>query len=198
MVRNLRTDDFKLGTFHGKIIPGIKWDYKDTDTPENLLRNLIFFKGNLIIDDSRTSKLYLRVFAYEFPLGYNRDECVDLLAYDKEKNLFLIELKEKNNKQTLKEIISQVDRYLTSFNIKLLKNIEDEFKRVFLINIQFKNVKAIILAEKEFFEQSFKQSPEKIPSKHEKIRWAYFGRTNNILETLVNSNNEYIGINWLR
>jgi len=101
--KELRDNDYKLLRMHGKVTP--KYDHYEAK-----LRNDLFMVGSLHIMTGKKDFERIRLVGYELPLYHNRDECIDLLGYDKNHNLYVIELK-INNKMTPKEISDQLNRY---------------------------------------------------------------------------------------
>ena len=100
-------------------------------------------------DDTKNS--LVRLFAYEMPLGYGRDECVDLVGYDAEYNLYLIELKKGSSTEDLSKVINQISGYAKKVD-EILKYIEDDFEKTFFFKLKFGEIRRIILAPREFYE----------------------------------------------
>jgi len=98
-----RKKDFKLASVHGLLIP---------DTEEARIRNTLFYRGLIQILFSRNLEICVRLFAYEVPVetseikGVPRVESVDLLGYDTDKNLYIIELKTASSKDSLDKTVT--------------------------------------------------------------------------------------------
>jgi|GEM_PF-535511 len=118
--KELRENDYKLLRMHGKITP--RYDHYEAK-----LRNDLFMVGSLHIVTGKGIFERIRLVGYELPLYHNRDECIDLLGYDENHNLYVIELK-INNKMPPEEISDQLSRYtesikdLTSLLAEEIKN----------------------------------------------------------------------------
>jgi hypothetical protein len=142
MNAKLRTSDFKFGVIHGKIKPVNK------DSEAAIQRN-IFLSQRIEIVRSKKDRAFVRLFAYEMPLGY-RKKRVDLLGYDQNHDLFIIELKDRKNRQELAEVEEQINDY-QKLILKIKRNMEKEFQEIFHLAIRFKAIKKAILAPQEFF-----------------------------------------------
>ena len=140
-----RHDDFKLGVLHGKVNP-----QKD-DSEAKIQRNVFLSQVIRIRRANDESKnTVIRLFAYEMPLGYSRDLCVDLVGYDAERNIYLIELKKGSSSENLDKVIYQINNYGKIVK-KIKRLIEIDFKNTFYIPIKFKNIKKLIIAPREFY-----------------------------------------------
>ncbi len=115
------------------------------------------FKGQYSwVKESRYGRKFIwlqssEIFAYEVPLEHsNRGRSVDLMGYDKDFNLYLIELKKKNSTEKMGRVINQLNEYE-----KLVQNIilslEQEFEKEFFYPIHFKAIKKMVIAPREFF-----------------------------------------------
>ena len=139
-----REKDFKIGSFHGKILPE-DW------SSEAKLRNDLYLVGMLCINVTRTENVKIRLIGYEIPLG-RRGDRLDLLGYDEEHNPYLIELKKDNTNENLNQVMKQVHRYENQFS-EIKSNIRDEFREKFhWPEFEFTDqVKKMILAHREFY-----------------------------------------------
>ena len=71
--------------------------------------------------------------------------------YDKDSNLYLIELKKKEASERIPKIIDQINNY-THMTKQILPCIEKEFKKEFFLPMRFnKSIKKVILAPREFY-----------------------------------------------
>lgn len=102
MVRGLRTKDFKLGCLHGKL------DAENKQSEAHIQRT-IFLSQRLKIWRKRTDTTIVRIFAYEVPIeDYKRSRRVDLMGYDEDHNLYIIELKKKDSKDYIEKVVEQM------------------------------------------------------------------------------------------
>lgn len=163
MEKILRKRDFKLGQIHGKL-------QAENDQSEAQIQRTVFLSQKIRIWRKRNEATVVRVFGYEVPLkiGCTRGECVDLMGYDKDFNLYLIELKKRESLEKIDEIIEQLDGY-EEWVKEILPCIEEEFKNEYFLSLNFKAVKKIILAPREFYASRRK---DLIPGS---IEYAYFG-----------------------
>lgn len=116
-----RENDHKLFRIHGKISP-------QQATYEAKLRNDLFMVGELRITTGKGKHRRIRIIGYEMPLGSNRDECIDLIGYDKDHNLYVVELK-TNSKNSPKDVTDQLERYtkkVTKILGKLASEVRDQ------------------------------------------------------------------------
>lgn len=152
METNLRREDgFKLGQIHGKI----QADNKDSEAQ---IQRVVFLSQKIQLYIKRDTTISIRLLGYEVPLmkGVSRGKCVDLIGYDKEHNLYLIELKKGASQEKIKDIETQIDDYENMIK-KILPNIVEEFKKEYFLSIEFANIKKIILAPIEFYQQKYKE-----------------------------------------
>lgn len=143
-----RRKDFKIGCFHGKLIP-------ESGSIEAALRNELFLIGMLKIEITRTESKNIRLVAYEMPLqiGKARGQCIDLLGYDQNKVPWIIELKKSESSEDLSQAIQQICRYEVLFQ-KVRNNIEHEIQRKYHWN-EFRfsdDTQKMILAHRRFFQ----------------------------------------------
>ncbi|MFA5118804.1 MAG: hypothetical protein WC695_08155 [Candidatus Omnitrophota bacterium] len=163
MEKTLRKRDFKLGQIHGRL-------QAENDKSEAQIQRTVFLSQKLKIWRKRNEATTVRIFGYEVPLktGCTRGECIDLIGYDKDYNLYLIELKKKESQERIPDIIEQLNGYENSIK-QILPYIKEEFKNEYFLPINFEAVKKIILAPREFYETRKK---DLIPGS---IEYAYFG-----------------------
>jgi len=146
--KNTRTENFKLGEFHGKLNP-------EKSDSEAKLRNDIFLIGAIGLVWSNKVTTRIKILAKEMPLiqDQNRGECIDLFGIDKNWIPYIIELKLKNSTERITDAVNQVLNYEKLF--KAIKdNIEVEMRdKLFYENFNFKGEpQKVILSESEFFE----------------------------------------------
>ena len=143
-----RTENFKLGCFHGKLNP-------DNLTSEAKLRNDLFLIGSLRLNITENDVKYIRLIGYEVPLksGASRVNCLDLLGYDQNHIPYIIELKKDSSTDSINKIIKQVNGYEHMFN-DVSYFIEKEFKSKFHWDeFSFNSAPIkIILAHRTYFE----------------------------------------------
>lgn len=143
----LRTGDFKLGIIHGTLKA-----YRQ----ELIMQRNLFLMSNIVIKSARDEKSNrrIRIFAYEVPLGYHRDECIDLLGYDEDHFLYIIELKDSESKEKLPEAERQIGAYSDKIS-KVRLELEQDFAHTFFMKMEFKEmVKKVILAPNKFYEDN--------------------------------------------
>jgi hypothetical protein len=75
------------------------------------------------------------------------------MGYNKEHELYIIELKKKDSPEKLSDINNQINNYAYASKVSL-SYIEQDFKDVFLFDIKFKKIKKLILAPREYFEKN--------------------------------------------
>ena len=142
-----RTKDFKIGCFHGKLVP-------ESGDGEATLRNELFLIGMLRMEITRAESKDIRLVAYEMPLetGKSRGRCIDLLGYDQNKKPWIIELKVKRSTESIDKIIRQINDYEAMFQ-EIRDNVEEEIrKRNHWKEFKFsEGTGKIILAGREFF-----------------------------------------------
>jgi hypothetical protein len=145
-----RDSGFRIGIIHGTISP-VK-----SDSEARIQRN-VYLSQIIRLNKHRNEKIDIRLFGYEVPLEKGqRVQCVDLLGYDKNWNLYIIELKDEKSSEDIESIIKQVERYKILVN-QLQSNIEKEFNQAyFLTGYHFKNIISIVLAPKIFYSNKSK------------------------------------------
>ncbi len=163
MEKPLRKRDFKLGQLHGRL-------QAVSNKSEAHIQRTVFLSQRIKIWKKRNETTVVRIFGYEMPLktGCTRGECIDLIGYDKNHNLYLIELKKKESQERIADIVEQLNGYEDSVR-RILPHIEDEFQSEYFVPVSFGTVKKIILAPREFYEGRKK---DLVPGS---IEYAYFG-----------------------
>lgn len=138
----LRRRDFRLGTWHGK--------EPVADDREYAIQRALYLYGiNLVL--TRKKSIYLRPFAYEMPLyRSSRSDSIDVVAYDAEHKVYLIEVKRAKNTERLEDAVKQVNRYAEAFQ-KIKADVEAEFEKQFHFRIVFKSIIKVIVAPRDFY-----------------------------------------------
>lgn len=116
-------------------------------------RNL-FLGQKITIESKRDgqSNPVIRLFAYEVPLEkVRRGRCIDLLGYDREKNLYIFELKHEKSTEKISKVNEQIKCYAEKL-AKIKKYIEEEFNKIFFFAVEFKEIRKIVVAPCEFYE----------------------------------------------
>jgi hypothetical protein len=161
--RQVREIDFKIGRFHGKFL-------SKNNKSEAYIRQIVFLGQRLKLWRTNNNTPIIRIFGYEVPLRAkcSRGECVDLMGYDEKHNLYLIELKRELSSDDIANIAKQINGYE-----KIVKDslcfIEKEFEKEYFFPMEFKQIKKIILAPKEFYKRKRQKLTE------DTIEYAYFG-----------------------
>lgn len=166
----IRSSKFPIGTVHGVLIPV---------NQENRIRNALYYGGSLLIEETRTKTTLIRLFAYEIPIvisnkGASRVESIDLLGYNAQKELFIIELKTADSEYGLIDTIAQIRRYQNKL-MSSLKGLQKEFRGKFLLpefTFSPNVIKTIILAPKYYFDKNRYVDV----SKDTDIQYCYFAR----------------------
>ena len=145
----LRKKDFRLGKIHGKTSPQKK-------RSEATVQRKLFLGQRITIVRKRDgrSNPVIRLFAYEVPLVENvsRGRCIDLLGYDRDKNLYIFELKIERSTEKLSKVNSQIKDYANTL-IKIKEDIEREFNEEFFFTVEFKEIKKIVVAPCKFYKK---------------------------------------------
>lgn len=148
-----RSKKFKIGCFHGKLIP-------EDGSIEARLRNELFLIGMLKMEITRSESKNIRLIGYELPLqtGKARGRCIDLLGYDQNKVPWIIELKKSDSNEKLNQAIEQILDYENLFR-EVRNSIEHEIQEKFhWSEFRFSgNTQKMILAHRRFFQDA---SPE--------------------------------------
>jgi len=142
----LRKKDFQLGKIHGKTSPQKKC------SEATVQRNLFLGQRVTIVRkrDGRSNPV-IRIFAYETPLKkVSRGMCIDLLGYDRDKNLYIFELKIEKSTEKLSEVNLQIKCYADTLE-EIKKYIEQEFNEEFFFTVEFKEIKKVVVAPREFY-----------------------------------------------
>lgn len=145
----LRKKDFRLGKIHGKTSPQKKC------SEATVQRNLFLGQRITIVRkrDGRSNPV-VRIFAYEVPLEkVSRGRCIDLLGYDQDKNFYIFELKIEKSTEKLSKVNSQIKDYANTL-IKIKEDIEREFNEEFFFTIEFKEIRKIVVAPREFYNRN--------------------------------------------
>ena len=168
MPKRQREGEFKLGQLHGKFL-------NEENKSEAHIRQTIFLSQRLKLWRAKGETLVIRIFGYEIPLKKDckRGECVDLMGYDREQNLYLIELKKEKSSEKLGEIATQIDKYKDAVE-EIRSAIEKDFEKEFFFHVRFKEIKKIVLAPLKFY-----QKYQKKDLINKDIIYAYF-RDNDI------------------
>lgn len=145
-----RTSDFKFGCMHGKR------DAQKANSEAHIQR-VLYQCSTLRFSTDKGGENKIRLIGYEIPLLYDkpRGKCVDLLGYDKELNLYLIELKKSKSTEHYSDIFAQIEDYRQILT-KIKPFLEDEFEKTFYVSIKFRSIIPILLAPKEFYERKNK------------------------------------------
>ncbi|MFC2129986.1 hypothetical protein ACFLSQ_00980 [Bacteroidota bacterium] len=147
MITKVRTKNFKLLTFHGKLKP-------EKSSKEANLRNALFLIGSFALHLPKEKIVNIRIIGYEVPLDgrQSRGKCMDLLGYDKDFNPYIIELKIEESKEDIDKIISQINNYAQLFDeIRDVISLEIS-KKLFWSEFKFKGeTKKILLAPRNFY-----------------------------------------------
>lgn len=116
-----RKRDFKIGCFHGKVIP-------EKPEDESTLRNGLFLKGSLILI-RETKACKIRFIGYEVPTCEGKDskKNIDLLGYDENYDLYLIELKRGLTSEKTNIATGKINRYYECL-LKSLPSLQNEFR----------------------------------------------------------------------
>jgi len=138
----LRRKGFRLGTWHGR--------EPVADGREYAIQRALYLYGiNLV--PTRKKPIYLRPFVYEMPLyRSSRSKSVDVVAYDAEHKVYLIEVKRAESSQRLADAVNQVNDYAETFR-QIKADIEAEFKEQFHFGIVFKGIVKVIVAPRNFY-----------------------------------------------
>jgi hypothetical protein len=173
--------DYKLCTFHGTLLPSV-------GSSEAKLRNFIYLVGNLLIQQSRSLTIPIRVIGYEIPLD-KKFKRMDAIGYDKDFNLWIIELKAENSTEKLDLVMKQVEDY-SKYVIAngLTKYFEREiYERYFFTPFKLNGqIKKMILAPREYLDKNKGLITKTDPN----LFICQFSKTTNY-ETLLHSLSHY-------
>jgi hypothetical protein len=144
MTRVVRKKDFRLGCLHGKL-------KAEDRRSEAHIQRTVFLSQRIKVWRKKDFAPIIRLFAYEMPLEkYMRGRCIDLMGYDDNHNLYIIELKKKESGEKIERIIKQINDYAETVKI-IQAYIEQEFEKAFFFPIKFVSIKKMILASREFY-----------------------------------------------
>ena len=87
----IRKEDFKIGKWHG--VHNAQKRGRERDVQRQMFNCQVM---QVIRSRNQKNNSFIRLIAYEMPLGHQRGECVDLVGYDRNRDLYLIELKHSN------------------------------------------------------------------------------------------------------
>ena len=75
---------------------------------------------------------HIRIIGYEIPLTDSnaRTNCIDLLGYDQDHHLYIIELKKDDSSEKIEDIIDQVTGYEKQFAL-ISREVEKQFRAIF-------------------------------------------------------------------
>jgi hypothetical protein len=166
MHKRPREGKFKLGQLHGKFL-------KEDNRSEAHIRQTIFLSQRLKLWRAKGEIIVIRIFGYEIPLKTNckRGECVDLMGYDGEHNLYLIELKKEKSPEKLEGIANQIDKYKDAVE-EIRSAIEKDFEKEFFFRISFKEIKKLVLAPREFYKKEERKREALVD--RDTIEYTYF------------------------
>ena len=165
MPKRQREGKFKLGQLHGKFL-------KEDNRSEAHIRQTVFLSQRLKLWRAKNEVLAIRIFGYEVPLeDCKRGKCVDLMGYDGEHNLYLIELKKEKSHEKLEDIASQIDKYKNAVE-EIRSAIEKDFEKEFFFRVRFKEIKKIVLAPREFYKEKERKGEALV--NRDAIEYTYF------------------------
>lgn len=145
MKKKLRKEEFRLGQIHGRL------QAKDKHS-EAQIQRVVFLSQKIRLWRTMHEQADIRLFGYEVPLktGCHRGECVDIIGYDKDCNLYIFELKQKKYSKNTIEIKNQILSYANAVRT-IKKSLEEAFEKEFHLPIEFRDIKSVLLAPKEFY-----------------------------------------------
>ncbi len=133
MAKGLRNKDFKLGCLHGKL-------QAEDRRSEAHIQRTVFLSQRIKVWRKRDLAPVIRIFGYEVPLeDFRAGRCIDLMGYDENHNLYVIELKKKESNEKIEKVIEQINDYVDSIE-RILPHIEKEFKEAFFFPIKFTSI----------------------------------------------------------
>jgi hypothetical protein len=80
----------------------------------------------------------------------SRSESIDVVAYDAEHKVYLIEVKRAKSSQKLADAVDQVNKYAEIFR-QIKADVEVEFKKQFHFGVVFKSIVKAIVAPRDFY-----------------------------------------------
>jgi hypothetical protein len=150
-----RREDFRLLTHHGK--------HPDSRCRELLIRNWLYEAGVLRVLNRRQPELCIRLVGYEVPVyKAMRNQCIDLLGYDRFRRPWIVELKKGGSNEAMEftKVLSQVRRYAQAFEGWMRDGVQHEIReRLFWPEFSFQGAaQMMVLADRTFFRRC--QRPE--------------------------------------
>lgn len=137
---------FKIGSWHGRIL-------SSDDKREYAIQRELYLLGGIEIVQSRSNKIRIRLIGYEVPTRTkNMGRACDLLGYDEQHNLWIIEVKHAKNNEPLCKAVEQVAKYCNCYS-KKLRDLEENYSSAFFLSIKFAGVRAAVLAPNKFFDK---------------------------------------------
>jgi len=142
----LRNLGFRLGQSHGLLTA-------QKSHSEAQLQRDVYFLGSAAFELSRERRQIIRWAGYEMPLfKVSRGQAVDLVGYDSDFNVYLVELKTGKSSEKISEVIQQINEYADIFE-KIICSVEAEFNAAFFCDVKFAKIRKVILAPSPFFDQ---------------------------------------------
>jgi len=177
--------------FHGKqLLNGDKREHK--------IQRDIFLVGSMRLVFSKTKKTDVRIIAYEMPLGKKRrSESIDLVGYDSNLNLYLIEVKRGDNPDTLEEhVVRQVGSYAEMFD-QVKSDFEQEFRERFFFDARFRGIIKMVCAPRYYYEKNGAKNQSFAKSYGGDVLFGFFGGIKKGAETeLLKASKEHIGVHF--
>jgi hypothetical protein len=93
------------------------------------------------------------------------------MGYDREQNLYLIELKKEKSSEKLEKIATQLDKYKDAVE-EIRSAIEKDFEKEFFFCVRFKEIKKIVLAPREFYKEKERKGEALV--NRDAIEYTYF------------------------
>lgn len=196
--KQLRRKGFRIGVYRTKQeSAGDKTEYK--------IQRDIYLIGKLRLQFRRNETRDIRIFAYEVPIftGAKRVNCLDLLGYDQDYNLFVIELKRADNREKLSEVLGQINEYHGVVE-QIKENIVKEAREALLLDDSFifNNVYKMILAPRKYYNsKDNKETIKNYPDKEEIPLFWYIGNIpdGNEQKLLENNNGKgFVRISFIK
>lgn len=147
-VKKFRTSGFCLGTYRGKRLDA-------SDQREAKHQRDIYQIGSMMLRfaRSRDKNPVVRIAAYEVPIYEHaaRTESIDLLGFDREFNIYLIELKRSKSSEPVSQVVNQIDRYIDGFE-GIRDHLIKEFNDVLYYPVkEFGKVNGLLLAPESYY-----------------------------------------------
>lgn len=140
-----RMKGFRIGMWHGKqLLPGDPREYKiQRDMYQIGSAILKFGKGD-------QGERRVRFAGYEVPLRMRR-ERMDLVAYDSDFNVYIVEVKRSENTEPLDQVVEQVEGYSDLFE-EIRPHFEREFTDAFFLpGVTLGKVVTVICAPRQYY-----------------------------------------------